>query len=144
MKRKYLVYLICLLLLVAAVDTIPDPPAFNPPRSHSNIILSLRTHSSSAAPEEGRFVTRGSPRSIPLLWYSLRVDSEDGVVGIFPAALVRHAADPSPPISEISSFSAVKPETGSIAHKASVLAAYQGSSAVCSTSEGDGYDINAE
>jgi hypothetical protein len=46
LKLRYAAFLICLFLFIAAVDSIPDPPAINPPKSHSCSMsaLSLRGH----------------------------------------------------------------------------------------------------
>jgi hypothetical protein len=97
LKFKCAVYLICLLLFVAAVDTIPDPPAINPPSSHSSGISGIHFRGPTTLLEKEWFVSSSSPRCLEVSWFSFRVAFENKTFGVCPAPLVHHAADPSPP-----------------------------------------------
>lgn len=98
-KGKYLVLLMCALLFIAAVDTIPDPPAINPPGSPVHRISALYLRGAATSPERvhpvlllvpGAAQTDRSP-------FALALGNE--VVDVFPMGLVRRAADSSPPYS---------------------------------------------
>jgi hypothetical protein len=97
LKFKYAIYLICLLLFIAAVDTIPDPPAINPPNGHSLRISAPHFSAASTALEKEWFATPGSPRGGNNVGYSVWpvYDTRPAIVFQFP--LVRHATDTSPP-----------------------------------------------
>jgi hypothetical protein len=97
LKFKCVVYLICLLLFVAAVDTIPDPPAINPPISHCSTISGIHFRGPITLLEKEWFVTSISPRCLEVSWFSFRLAFENKTFGVCPAPLVHHAADPSPP-----------------------------------------------
>lgn len=96
LKQKYVV-LICLFLFVAAVDTIPDPPAVNPPRSHSCTIFTphvggpatlLETHWDAAVGASWRDFAN---------WFSFLLSLENRPVRLRPLPAVFRAADSSPP-----------------------------------------------
>jgi hypothetical protein len=96
-KGKYLVLLTCVLLFIAAVDTIPDPPAINPPSSPSLRISALYVHGAPVFRQRVRLlflVSRGSMQ-VGRAPYPSSQDEE--IAAIFPLGLVRHAADSSPP-----------------------------------------------
>ncbi len=98
MKHKYAVWLICLLLFVAAVDTIPDPPAINPPNSHSCGISALHVRGSFTPLEKEWVVASTSLRRDNLNWLSFRLALDQRRVGVCTLPLVRLAADTSPPV----------------------------------------------
>ena len=98
MTRKYAVWLICLMLFVAAVDTIPDPPAINPPNSHSCVISALHVCGSFTLLEKEWFVASTSLRRENLNWPSFRLILDQRPVGVCTLPLVRLAADSSPPV----------------------------------------------
>jgi hypothetical protein len=97
LKLKYAIWLICLLLFVAAVDTIPDPPAINPPSSHSCGISSLNVRGPLTILKKGWFTGHSGPERDPLHSLLFRLDFETGLSGICPLPRVHHAADVSPP-----------------------------------------------
>lgn len=97
LKLKYAIWLICLLLFVAAVDTIPDPPAINPPSSHSCRISGLHVRGSFTLLEKEWLVASGSIRRDPLNWLSIRFALQNGPVGVCTLPLFHYAADTSPP-----------------------------------------------
>lgn len=94
---KYLVLLTCVLLFIAAVDTIPDPPAINPPGSAGHRISALYIHGPAMSTQRAHAVSQvpcgamGPDRS-PFPW-----SFETQIAGTFASGLVRHAADSSPP-----------------------------------------------
>jgi hypothetical protein len=97
LKLKYAIWLICLLLFVAAVDTIPDPPAINPPNSHTCRISGLHVRGSFTLLEKEWLVASGSLRRDSLNWLSIKLALENGPVGVCTLLLFHHAADTSPP-----------------------------------------------
>jgi len=98
LKRKHAVWLICLLLFVAAVDTIPDPPAINPPNSHSCGISALHVRGSFTLLEKEWVVASTSFRRDTPNWLSFRLALDQRPVGVCTLPLVRLAADSSPPV----------------------------------------------
>ena len=98
LKLKFAVSLICLLLFVAAIDTIPDPPAINPPSSHSLGISALHVRGPFTLLEREWVVASGSTRRIPIHLFSFRLAFEDKPLGVSLLPLVYHAADTSPPV----------------------------------------------
>ena len=97
MRLKFAVSLICLLLFVAAVDTIPDPPAINPPSSHSTGISALHVRGPFTLLEKEWIVASFSPRRDQINWFSFRLALEDRPAGFRLPPLIHHAADSSPP-----------------------------------------------
>jgi hypothetical protein len=97
LKLKYAIWLVCLLLFVAAVDTIPDPPALSPPSSHSCRISALHVRGSFTLLEKEWLVASGSFRRDPPNWLSIKLALEYGPVGVCNLPLFHHAADTSPP-----------------------------------------------
>jgi hypothetical protein len=98
MKSKPLILLICALLFVAAVDTIPDPPAINPPSGHNSRLSSFHPCRSFTLLEKEWSLASGSPGHFQLYWFSFRLVFEKKTAIVFPLPLVRHAADSSPPL----------------------------------------------
>ena len=97
LNLKNVIWLICLLLFIAAVDTIPDPPAVNPPASHKCVISSLNVHGPLTILKKGWFAGYSRPERDPLHSLLFRLDFEEGLVRICPLPRVHHAADTSPP-----------------------------------------------
>jgi hypothetical protein len=97
LKHKHVVLLLCLLLFVAAVDTIPDPPAINPPGSHNFGISALHFRGALTLLEKEWFGTSGSARNDCRNWISERLAFDTKPAAVVPPPLVRHAADVSPP-----------------------------------------------
>jgi hypothetical protein len=97
LKYKWAVALLCLLLFVTAVDTIPDPPAINPPGGHSTNISALHLSSPFTLLELEWSRRISSPQRLQndRLWFRLALDSRP--VRISPLPRVYHAADTSPP-----------------------------------------------
>jgi hypothetical protein len=98
LKLKHAIWLICLLLFVAAVDTIPDPPAINPPNSHSCGISALHVRGSLTLLEEEWIVAPSSLRHDNPNWLSFRLALDQRPVAVRTLPLVRLAADSSPPV----------------------------------------------
>ena len=98
MKTKWIIGLLCLLLFIAAVDTIPDPPAINPPANHGTVsglhlrgpftLLEKQWYGTSRAT-----LNTGSDR------FSVQLRIDEPPVRISPLPRVHHAADTSPPTS---------------------------------------------
>jgi hypothetical protein len=97
LKLRTAIWLICLLLLVAAIDTIPDPPAINPPTSHSCGVSAVHIQAASTLLEKEWFAAASPPRRFLIDWYLLRSTFENLPSGVCPLLLVHFAADPSPP-----------------------------------------------
>jgi hypothetical protein len=98
LKFKFAIYVICLLLFVAAVDTIPDPPAINPPSGHSYGISALHVRGAITQLEKKWFATPGSLRSEQNNnWLCIRLAFDCSSASVFTTPLVHHAADNSPP-----------------------------------------------
>jgi hypothetical protein len=97
LKRKIVVSLICLLLFVAAVDSIPDPFAINPPAGHSSGISALHIRGSVTLLEKEWFVAFHLIRQPQANWFSLRVAFDIKPLCISSLPLIHQAADPSPP-----------------------------------------------
>jgi hypothetical protein len=98
LRLKFAVCLTCLLLFVAAIDTIPDPPAINPPGGHSGGISALHVRGPYSLLEKEWFVAPVSPRRFQVNWFSFRLALDSKPLGISPLLLVLHAADASPPV----------------------------------------------
>jgi hypothetical protein len=98
LKRKYAAILICLLLFVAAVDTIPDPLAVSPPSSHSCGISPGHIRGSLNLFEKQWSVAAGSFRRDSVNCIAFRLTFDARPVGTCPLPLVYHATDASPPV----------------------------------------------
>jgi hypothetical protein len=97
LKLKYAVWLICLLLFVAAVDNIPDPLAINPPGSHRSGISVLHVRGLSSSLEKDWTAGPNPSRLVQIFWLSLRVGFDDRPAGFSPLPLIHYATDTSPP-----------------------------------------------
>ena len=97
LKYKFVACLICLLLLVAAVDTIPDPPAISPPSGHSSGVSALHVRGPLTLLEKEWFCAWNSPRRTQIVFFSISVAFDNEPLDICPLPLVYHATDASPP-----------------------------------------------
>jgi hypothetical protein len=97
LKRKLVALLICSLLLVAAVDSIPDPLAINPPAGHSSGISALHLSGAITLLEKEWFVALQLSRQVQANWFSLRLAFEIKPLSISSLPLIQQAADSSPP-----------------------------------------------
>lgn len=97
MKLKYVIWLICLLLFVAAVDNIPDPPAINPP-GHSSGISAPHVRVPGSQLEKEWSLGIHPLRTAPTHPFSVSFRLEDETIGIRRIPLVFHATDASPPV----------------------------------------------
>lgn len=98
MKLSYVAGLLCLLLFVAAVDTIPDPPAVSPPTSHGLAVSALHNCPSSTALEKKWLVASLlTSLSFRWVWVVFRLAVEGTPVFSTLSPLVLCAADSSPP-----------------------------------------------
>lgn len=98
MKHKYLVSLLCLLIFVAAVDTIPDPPAISPAGSHAAQIAASHVRGPSSQLEKEWSLGIFSSRPIAIHWFSIRHGFEYVPASAVRIPLVFHATDASPPV----------------------------------------------
>jgi hypothetical protein len=98
LKFKFVVLFICLFLFVAAVDTIPDPPAVNPPSGHTSVISVHFVRGCTTMLEKEWFIPASSRRSENNNWFSLRLVFDTKPAAVFPQPLVHRAANSSPPI----------------------------------------------
>ena len=97
MKAKFFICLISLFLFVAAVDTIPDPPAIPCASGYGGKILYPLIHVHRYTFLEG-LIASGSSRRIQSILFVLKQDFSDELVRLCPLALVLHVADSSPPL----------------------------------------------
>jgi hypothetical protein len=98
LKFKFAIYLICLLLFVAAVDTIPDPPAINPPIGHSCGISAFHVRAVITQLEKKWFATSGSIHTErDNNWPLIRLAFVINIAAIFPIPVVHYGTDSSPP-----------------------------------------------
>lgn len=97
LKLKYVIWVLCLLLFVAAVDTIPDPPAINPPGSHSATISASHDSGPLTLFEKEWLIASSSQRLTQMNWVAVRFRVEHQPPAAFSLPLVRHATDSSPP-----------------------------------------------
>ena len=98
MKLKWFACLICLLLFVAAIDNVPDPPAIRPRGSDSSGIFPLHVRGASVLPQKERIIRSASVQTSQVGWFAFRLGFISELVDVRPVASVRHAADPSPPL----------------------------------------------
>ena len=98
LKRKYLVSLLCLLIFVAAVDTIPDPPAISPAGSHVSLVAASHVQGPSSRLEKEWSLGIFSPRPLAVNWFSIRHGFEYVPASAVRNPLVFHATDASPPV----------------------------------------------
>jgi hypothetical protein len=97
-KLRYVVAcLVCLLLFIAAIDQVPDPPAVNPHSSETCRISALHVRASSAGQQE-ILVSSDSSHFVQTSSSAIRLTIENRLLGPSQPLIVRHAADPSPPI----------------------------------------------
>jgi hypothetical protein len=98
LKRKYAVMLLCLFLFIAAVDTIPDPPAINPPKGHICAITALHVRGPLTILENEWLVASSSLQGHRPVWSSFQLTLDPRPNGISTLPSVHHAADTSPPV----------------------------------------------
>lgn len=98
LNRQYVTVLLCLFLFIAAVDTIPDPPAINPPKGHSCGITALHVRGPLTTLENEWLVASSSLQGDRPVWsrFQLTLDSRPAAISTLP--VVHHAADSSPPL----------------------------------------------
>lgn len=98
LKRNYVTILLCLFLFIAAVDTIPDPPAINPPKGHSCAITALHVRGPLTILENEWLGSSSLPQGHRPVWSSFQLTLDPRPTGISTLPLVHHAADSSPPL----------------------------------------------
>lgn len=96
MRSKWAVALVCLLLFVAAVDTIPDPPAINPPARHASVSV-LHLRGSFTLLEKQWYGALASIRRVQKDQFLARLALDEPSARISPLPRVHHATDTSPP-----------------------------------------------
>jgi hypothetical protein len=97
MRSKYVIFLTCLLLFIAAVDTIPDPPAIKPGSSPISRISVLHARGPATPLEKEWRAVSSLSRCDRMDWFSFRLAVEKNDKTVSPVPLVRQAADSSPP-----------------------------------------------
>jgi hypothetical protein len=98
LKLKSAVWFICLILFVAAVDTIPDPPAISPPNSRSCGISAIRVRGPLSLQEKTWVIACNLPRQGRLDSLLFRSAFDDQPVALGPLPRIHHATDSSPPV----------------------------------------------
>jgi hypothetical protein len=88
--------LVCLLLLVAAVDTIPDPEAITSLSSHGSDICACHLHVSSARQLKEQTLLASLPNRLNWFFWMSAFDAQPQ--GRLNLPRVQHAADSSPPV----------------------------------------------
>ena len=89
----------CLLVFVAAIDTIPDPDAISPQSSHSSSGIFVGHVRGNPAPlRQERIVSASLPQREQMNWFSRGFALELLPTGHLPLPRVHHAADTSPPV----------------------------------------------
>jgi len=96
LKSRWIIGLLCLLLFIAAVDTIPDPPAINPPVSHCGV-SGLHLRGTVTLLEKQWYGSSWATRTIRSDLSSLQLRPDEPPVRISLLPRVHHAADTSPP-----------------------------------------------
>jgi hypothetical protein len=96
-KLKFAASLIILLLAIAAVDSIPDPPATAPRTSDRSVIYGLHAHGPAALPGKQRVPAFWLLSLSSIQWISFRLDFKYDPGRACYLPLIRHATDSSPP-----------------------------------------------
>jgi hypothetical protein len=96
--KRYASALVCLLLLVAAVDTIPDPYAITSLSGHGSDICATQMRATFARPVKEQTIQASLPQSDRLNWFYWMSAVEAQPQGRLNLPRVQHAADSSPPI----------------------------------------------
>jgi len=99
LSRTYAIWLLCLLLFIAAVDTIPDPPAIYSHGGQTCGIYSVSIRGQITPLEKEWYLTTVPALRNLIHWFSFRLvfDNEPKAVCTLP--LIYHGTDVSPPIS---------------------------------------------
>jgi hypothetical protein len=95
---KSFAFLICLLVFVAAVDTVPDPPATSPRSRDGFAISAFNVHGPSTPQEKQWFGAGLLLRQISFHWVLFGLVCYGEPVGSGLPVLILHASDPSPPV----------------------------------------------
>ena len=98
LKRNYAIWIVCLLLFIAAADTIPDPPAINPPGSHRSAISALWARGPLSLFDRECPLVSNAPQGVLPNRLSIRLRFDDSPAAIRPLPRVHHATDTSPPV----------------------------------------------
>jgi len=98
LKLRLGAFFICLLLSLAAVDTIPDPYALNPPTKHGSAVVADQARPATPTAVHLRWgVAAEISQLYPMNWFSRRFAFDLLPKGDLPLPRVQHAADSSPP-----------------------------------------------
>lgn len=97
LKHKWAICAVCLLLFIAAVDTIPDPPAIDPPSRHGSRIFALHVRSPFTLLEKQWYGASYAFRRFQSDGFLIQSALEIQPPRISPLPRVHHAADTSPP-----------------------------------------------
>jgi hypothetical protein len=98
LKLKSAACFICLILFVAAVDTIPDPPVINPPGSRSCGISALQVRGPLTLQEKTWTIACNLPRLGQMVSLLFRSAFGDQPIAMGPLPRIHHATDSSPPV----------------------------------------------
>jgi hypothetical protein len=95
MKVRILAFVLCLMVIATALDTLPDPPAIQPQAAQTVLLSRIVCHVPIAA-KNLELNRLDWASQFPLSLFALDQISESGSVGN-ELSLVRRATDTSPP-----------------------------------------------
>jgi len=95
-STRYIVWLLCALIIAVSVDTVPDPPAVKDPYRCNSSLLS--DNHLQVLPSQLMRDRHFAPLSRPLRWNALVYAGEPDLSDEHYALLLR-STDPSPPVS---------------------------------------------
>ena len=88
--------MLCLLLFIATIDTIPDPPALGPQGGQQSLISHLSHHAPTPPLRTPVGLSSGADRFLATrFWSGPPLENQRRPVS---SSFVRHASDPSPPL----------------------------------------------
>lgn len=95
MRVQIAACLLCLMIVVAAVDSLPDPPAVQPQRSQNNLVSQRDYHVAVAAENHASDCLTCAPLFQASLFSFLQIFEGRG--SSYDPTFVRQATDTSPP-----------------------------------------------
>jgi hypothetical protein len=95
---RYATVLVCLLLFVAAFDSIPDPDAITSSSGHASDICACHMRATSARQVKEQTLLASLPKADRLNWFFWMSAFDAQPHGRLNLPRVQHAADSSPPV----------------------------------------------